>query len=85
MISNADEMPTTVSTDLNNNQNILLHWFKYNRLAENSDSKSIKNSLLIPSTNPQRRNVILPRICYFSRITKSGIHKKFCLPYNDED
>lgn len=36
-------------------------------------------------TKTQRRNVIMPRICYFSRITKSGIHQKLCLPYDDEN
>ncbi|UJR27554.1 hypothetical protein I4U23_008836 [Adineta vaga] len=38
----------------------------------------------VPPTNIQRRNVLMPRICYFSRVTASGIHRKLCLPYNDE-
>lgn len=29
-----------------------------------------------------RRNVILPRMCYYARVLKRGIYKKLCLPYN---
>lgn len=36
------------------------------------------------STDVRRRNVLMPRICYFSRVTATGIHRKLCLPYNDE-
>ena len=44
-------------------------------LSENFPSMSSKDI--------QQRNVIMPRICYFSRVTKTGVHQKLCLPYND--
>jgi hypothetical protein len=34
---------------------------------------------------PSPRNVIMPRICYFLRVAKTGIYQKLCLPYNAED
>ncbi|CAF0822120.1 unnamed protein product [Adineta ricciae] len=40
------------------------------------------NSLSLPDI--RRRNVLMPRICYFSRVTATGIHQKLCLPYNDK-
>ncbi len=77
-----DEIPTMASTSTSNNKNIFSRWYKYHRALNNLHSNSIENS---PSTNPQRRNVIMPRICYFSRTTKSGIYQKLCLPYNNPD
>ncbi len=64
-------------TKIKHNRNLLSSWYKY--------LNSIENSPSIYSTKGQRRNVIMPRICYFSRITKSGIHQKLCLPYNNEE
>ncbi|CAF0803733.1 unnamed protein product [Adineta ricciae] len=40
------------------------------------------NSPTLPDI--RRRNVLMPRICYFSRVTATGIHQKLCLPYNDK-
>ena len=35
---------------------------------------------LMPVVHRQR-SVIMPRICYFARITARGIYQKICLPY----
>ena len=31
----------------------------------------------------ERRNVIMPRICYFARVSGTSIRQKLCLPYGD--
>lgn len=38
-----------------------------------------------PSSNVQQRNVIMPRICYFARISGTAVYQRLCLPYDDED
>ena len=45
-----------------------------------SNAFRLKRTLI---RNQARRNVILPRICYFTRVSKRGIYKKLCLPYNE--
>jgi hypothetical protein len=42
-----------------------------------------RNSLEKSSLDIQRRNAIMPRICYFARISGTSAHQKLCLPYND--
>lgn len=32
------------------------------------------------STNIKQRSVLLPKMCYFSRVASSGIYRKLCLP-----
>ncbi len=76
--SGIDEIPTMTSTNMNNNPNIFSHWYKYDPLVKKLNSK-------LTELNLQRRNVIMPRLCYFTRVTKSGIYQKLCLPYNDEE
>jgi hypothetical protein len=83
--SSADEIPTMTSNNMNNNPNILSNWYKNYQLAKKLNSELIERSLSVSSTNLQRRNVIMPRICYFTRVTNSGIHQKLCLPYDHED
>jgi len=80
-----DKIPTMALTNMSNNKNMLSRWYKYYQTLNNLYSDSIINSPLISSTNIQRRNVIMPRICYFARVTKSGIHQKVCLPYNNNN
>ena len=69
-----------VFTDLSNNKDPFLHSYVYHQVPNNI----IENFQLMPSIDIQRRNVIMPRICYFSRVTQAGIHQKLCLPYNNE-
>jgi hypothetical protein len=49
-----------------------------------SDSNSIDDlDTSLSSSNIKRRNVIMPRICYFARVAGTGVRQKLCLPYND--
>ena len=49
-------------------------------LRYRDDRLTKMKSLSISSTDHQRRNVVMPRICYFARVTKSGVHQKICIP-----
>ena len=73
------------STDMNNNsiKNIFLHRYMFNPVPDNLDSNSMEDLSSIPSIDIQRRNVLMPRLCYLSRVTKSGVYRKLCLPYNN--
>ena len=47
------------------------------------DSNSIEPlESFSPSSNTERRNVIMPRICYFARVAGTSARQKLCLPYN---
>lgn len=63
----------------NHLQNIL------NRLGNIQSSMNKANSdsskLL---ADVERRNVIMPRICYFARVSGTSIRQKLCLPYSDK-
>jgi hypothetical protein len=49
-----------------------------------SDSNSVDHSTTsLPPFDIERRNVIMPRICYFARVAGTGARQKLCLPYND--
>ena len=77
--------PMAVANELNDNPNTLSNWYNYYRLTNKRYSRLDQHFPSIPARNLQRRNVIMPRICYFSRVTKTGIHQKLCLPYNHDD
>lgn len=69
--------------DINADTNIFSIWYKRYRSSNNVHPNSLNDPLSKPVMRMERRNVIMPRICYFTRVTKNGIHQKLCLPYND--
>lgn len=73
-------------TNKNNLKNLLLRYDQFRRLiklnSNSLDTSSTSTSSSTISSNLQRRNVIMPRICYFARISGTGGHQKLCLPYN---
>ncbi|CAF1172245.1 unnamed protein product [Rotaria sordida] len=70
-------VPSTSNNNNNNNKDLsFLH--KYFGSSIPSQSNLLKEF----SLNIQQRNVIMPRICYFARISGTGIYQKYCLPYN---
>jgi hypothetical protein len=80
-----DGMPSIAYADRNNNKNIFLFGDKYHRIPEQSHLNLVENSPSLRSSDIQRRNVIMPRICYFARISKGGVHQKLCLPYGADN
>jgi hypothetical protein len=72
-----------MTLDNTNNNNIFLLWSQDRRTLNKLHSNSFEDLASMSPTDIQRRNVIMPRICYFSRVTKAGVHQKLCLPYND--
>ena len=36
------------------------------------------------SSNGKRRSVIVPRLCYFARQSRTGVLQRLCLPYDDQ-
>lgn len=77
LISAIVQVPVIDSNKLNTNKDDTFSpWHRFlEKLGRTSST---------PSTDLQRRNVIMPRICYFSRVTQSGIHQRLCLPYNSD-
>jgi hypothetical protein len=67
-------------TDNNNEENLVLRRYKYPRPPIQFNSDLFEDS---SSSEIQRRNVIMPRICYFARISGRSGHQKLCLPYTD--
>ncbi len=67
----------------NNYDRLLYRRLKQYQPTETSDYLLFDDSFSAMS-NVERRNVIWPRICYFARVTGSGVHQKLCLPYGDE-
>ncbi len=57
---------------------------QYSQPSIKLDSDLMKDSSsLLSFADIKRRNVIMPRICYFARISGTSVHQKLCLPYND--
>ena len=78
LVSGAEQVSANDPDDSSiNKDDVFLQWLRsyINRIPT-------KQVAPTDSTNPQRRNVMLPRICYFTRVTKSGIYQKLCLPYD---
>jgi hypothetical protein len=66
-----------------NSYNIFSRQPENRRVSTKLDPILFEDFPSMPSRDIQQRNVIMPRICYFSRVTKTGVHQKLCLPYND--
>ncbi len=71
-----------------NNNNLKNLLIRYKNLQSSTTTTSDSNfledfSTALFSSDVKRRNVIMPRICYFARISGTGVHRKLCLPYND--
>jgi hypothetical protein len=78
-----DAMTKKSFTNQDNLRNILFRR-KHAQPSIKPDLNSIdhlKASLAL--TDIERRNVIMPRICYFARVAGTGARQKLCLPYND--
>jgi hypothetical protein len=67
----------------NNNNNLLFRYYESFQPSTKSDSVLLEEYLssLTPS-GIQRRNVIMPRICYYARVSGTRAHQKLCLPYD---
>jgi len=74
----------TPFTNKNGLKNLLVRHNQIRRSIE-LDSNLLEDSLeqSLFSSNIERRNVIMPRICYFVRISGTSSHQRVCLPYND--
>jgi hypothetical protein len=68
----------------NNHHNPFYLRQKHQQATADSEFRSFDDSSTAMS-NFEQRNVIWPRICYFARVTSSGVHQKLCLPYTDEN
>ncbi len=80
-----DAMINSPLSNKNNLKNILFR-HKYHQPSTKLDSNLLEDSsTLLFSSNIERRNVIMPRICYFARISGTGVHQKLCLPYNNNN
>lgn len=66
---------------------LLIHRYNRFRSIKNIDYNSLEKPSTSSSSsflsNLRRRSVILPRICYFARISGTNGHQKLCLPYDD--
>lgn len=67
--------------DANDKHDLFFHRFKQSRKSIDSNLDQVPQSL--SPSNAQERSVILPRLCYFARVSGTSVHHKLCLPYND--
>jgi len=67
----------------NNDNNLLFRYYESFEPSAESDSILLEEYLssLTPSVI-QRRNVIMPRICYYARVSGIQGHRRLCLPYD---
>jgi len=77
-----------INTPLSNKNNLknILFRHNYHQPSTKLDLNLLEDSpTLLFSSDIKRRNVIMPRICYFARISGTSVHQKLCLPYNSNN
>ena len=67
--------------DTSDKQNLFFHRYKQSR--KSIDLNLEQAPLRPPSSNTEERSVILPRLCYFARVSGTSLRHKLCLPYDD--
>lgn len=51
---------------------------------QSNPNPSEESLLTVSASKIQQRNVIMPRICYYARVSGTAVYQKLCLPYTDK-